>query len=340
LSQFFVYVILIAFFSVTNPEEGYMTESGTGDPKAIVFNVQRFSTEDGPGIRTTVFLKGCPLTCLWCHNPEGISPKAQLLWFETRCIGIRDCLKACPEEALELTPQGLKIDRDRCTACGLCEEACPAAALEVVGKEWSLEALLVEVKKDESFYRTSGGGITLGGGEPMSQAGFVAPFLERCKAEGLHTALDTSGIAAWSLYEKVLPYVDLLLLDLKQMDPEAHGKMAGVKLEPILENARKLGKSGLPVWVRTPIIPGYTDTIENVRAVARFVAREMPGAERYDLLAFNNLCSAQYERLGMEFPLKEAELVRKEEMEALKDAAVEEGAPNVHWSGATRLEEE
>ena len=130
----------------------------------------------------------------------------------------------------------------------------------------------------------------------MSQAGFVAPFLERCKAVDLHTALDTSGIAAWSLYEKVLPHVDLLLLDLKQMDPKAHERMAGVKLEPILENARKLGKSGLPVWVRTPIIPGYTDTIENVRAVARFVAQEMPDAERYDLLAFNNLCAAQYER--------------------------------------------
>jgi pyruvate formate lyase activating enzyme len=134
--------------------------------------------------------------------------------------------------------------------------------------------------------------------------------------------------------------VDLLLLDLKQMEPAAHEKMAGVKLEPILENARRLGKQGIPVWVRTPIIPGYTDTEENVRAVARFVAKEMPDAERYDLLAFNNLCTAQYERLAMDFPLKEAELVRKGEMEAFRKAAEQEGAPNVHWSGATRLEEE
>jgi pyruvate formate lyase activating enzyme len=173
----------------------------------------------------------------------------------------------------------------------------------------------------------------------MSQAAFVSPFLARCKEEGLHTALDTSGIAAWNLYEKVLPHVDLLLLDLKQMNPEAHEEMAGVKLEPILANVRRLGSSGRPVWVRTPIIPGYTDTIENVRAVARFVAKEMPDAERYDLLAFNNLCTAQYERLGMDFALKDAELVRKEEMEALKEAAEQEGAPNVHWSGATRLED-
>jgi pyruvate formate lyase activating enzyme len=315
-----------------------MRKSGSGDPRAIVFNVQRFSTEDGPGIRTTVFLKGCPLSCLWCHNPEGISRRPQLLWYEARCIGARDCLKACPEEALELTPQGLRIDRNRCTACGLCEEACPAAALEVVGKEWNLEDLVAEVKKDEAFYRTSGGGVTLGGGEPMAQPGFVADFLERCKGEDLHTAMDTSGIAAWSLYEKVLPHLDLLLLDLKQMNPEAHEKMTGVKLEPILENARRLGKAGVPMWVRTPIIPGYTDTAGNVRAVARFVAREMPCVERYDLLAFNNLCISQYERLGMDFPLRDAELMRRQEMEALKAAAEEEGAPNVHWSGATRLE--
>jgi|YNPBryBLVA2012_1023415.scaffolds.fasta_scaffold00977_10 pyruvate formate lyase activating enzyme len=306
--------------------------------KAIVFNIQRFSTEDGPGIRTTVFLKGCPLSCLWCHNPEGMSPKPQLLWYHHRCIGARDCLGACPEKALELTPQGMRIDRERCTVCGLCEEACPAAALEVIGKPWSVEDLVEEVKKDEPFFRNSGGGVTLGGGEPMLQAEFVAEFLKRCKEEGLSTALDTSGFASWARYEAVLPYVDLVLLDLKQMDPAAHERMTGVKLDPILENARRIGALQVTVWIRTPIIPGHTDTVENVSAVAAFIARHMPNVVRYDLLAFNNLCIGQYDRLGMPFPLREAPLMSREHMEKLKAAAERAGAPGVHWSGAVRQE--
>jgi len=305
---------------------------------ARIFNIQRFSTEDGPGIRTTVFFKGCPLRCAWCHNPEGILPRPQLLWYAARCIGARDCLTACPEKALTLTPGGMRIDRDRCTACGDCEEACPAAALEVVGKPWTLEALVAEVKKDEPFFRNSGGGVTLGGGEPMMQAAFVAAFLRRCKAEGLSTALDTSGIAPWEKYEAVLPHVDLLLLDLKQMDPARHQEATGVPLAPILENARRLGRASVPIWVRTPVIPGYTDGRDNVEQVARFIAGHMPGVERYDLLAFNNLCIGQYERLGMPFPLKDTPLVRRQEMEELKQAAQAAGAPNVHASGATRLE--
>ena len=307
--------------------------------EALVFNIQRFSTEDGPGIRTTVFFKGCPLSCAWCHNPEGISPHPQLLWYAARCIGARDCLQACPERALTLTPGGMEIDRDRCKACGDCEEACPAAALEVVGKPWTVDALLAEVRKDDAFYRNSGGGVTLGGGEPMMQAAFVEAFLSRCRDQGLATALDTCGIAPWEKYEKVLPHVDLLLLDLKQMDPDRHREMTGVPLEPILANVRRIGQTSTAVWVRTPVIPGYTDGIENVRRVARFIAERMPNVERYDLLAFNNLCTGQYERLGVPFPLKNTPLVRREEMESLRQAAIEAGAPNVHASGATRLEE-
>ena len=317
-----------------------MKNSFANERKGLVFNLQRFSTEDGPGIRTTVFLKGCPLRCAWCHNPEGMPPHPQLLWYANRCIGARDCLKACPEKALELSREGMRIDRKLCNACGRCEEACPACALEVVGKPWSVSALVAEVKKDEAFYRNSGGGVTLGGGEPMMQAEFVIAFLERCRAEGLSTALDTSGCAPWSQYERALPFVDLILLDLKQMDPEGHRRMTGTELEPILRNAARLGKEKTPVWVRTPIIPGYTDSPENVAAVARFIAGNMPNVERYDLLAFNNLCTGQYERLGIPFALKGAPLLRRQDMEHLKEVALAAGAPNVQTSGATRLETE
>jgi len=153
-------------------------QPSSASPLGITFNVQRFSTEDGPGIRTTVFLKGCPLRCAWCHNPEGISPKPELMWYDVRCIGVRDCLSACPENALELTPDGMGIDRQRCTACGACADACPAAALEVIGREWTPEEVFAEVEKDITFYETSGGGVTLSGGEPMAQ--LITSILCRC----------------------------------------------------------------------------------------------------------------------------------------------------------------
>ncbi len=307
---------------------------------ATIFNIQRFSTEDGPGIRTTVFFKGCPLSCVWCHNPEGLSPKPQLLWYRQRCIGARDCLAACPEGALTLSPQGMLIDRVRCTVCGRCEDACPAAALEVVGKSWSLDDLVHEVLKDEAFFRNSGGGITLGGGEPALQADFVAAFVRNLKAQGTHVALDTSGYIGWNQYAKILPFIDLVLLDLKHMDPQRHRQVTGVDLEPILANAKRFCTQGVRMWIRTPVIPGYTDAEENIAAIARFIATHLlPYVERYDLLAFNNLCIAQYERLGMHYPLKDAPLMTKDTMERLREVATGCGVPNVHWSGATRIQD-
>jgi pyruvate formate lyase activating enzyme len=306
---------------------------------AMIFNIQRFSTEDGPGIRTTVFFKGCPLSCSWCHNPEGLSKKPQLIWYGVRCIGARECLKVCPEDALTLLPQGMKIDRSRCTACGRCEVACPAAALEVVGKAWEVEPLVHEVLKDLAFFRNSGGGVTLGGGEPALQADFVATFVERLHEKGVHVALDTSGYIPWKHYSRIVPHVDLILLDLKHMDPARHLAITGVKLAPILANAKRFNREKATIWIRTPIIPGLTDSEENIAAIARFIASHLTSAERYDLLAFNNLCTAQYERLNMPFALKDAPLITQETMERLKEIAERHGVPNVHWSGATRLKE-
>ena len=251
--------------------------------KGITFNVQRFSTEDGPGIRTTVFFKGCPLRCAWCHNPEGLSPCPELMWYDVRCISARDCLSACPVDALALTPDGIRIDRAKCTACGDCVAACPAGALEVIGREWTPEELFAEIQKDTVFYETSGGGVTLSGGEPLAQADFVLALARLCCEAGIHVALDTCGVAAWQRYERILPLVDMVLYDLKIFDASRHQSGTGVDNDRILENARRITATGIPLWIRTPIIPGYTADAANIAALGDFIAGELSTVERWDL---------------------------------------------------------
>jgi pyruvate formate lyase activating enzyme len=302
---------------------------------ATLFNIQQFSTEDGPGIRTTVFFKGCPLRCAWCHNPEGMHIHPQLMWYDVRCIAARDCLPACPEDALQLTPTGMQIDRQRCTACGDCVAACPGAALEVVGKRWELSVLLGELLKDRIFYETSGGGITLSGGEPLLQIDFLSALLPACKSAGLHVALDTCAAIPWERFEKVLRWLDMVLLDLKIMDAARHRQATGLDNTRILENARRLAASGMKIWVRTPVIPGYTADEENIQAIAAFIHEELPTVERWDLLAYTNLGRPKYHRLDIPYALEGASLLTGQEMDALWGRAVEM-VPFVQWTGATR----
>jgi len=308
----------------------------TGEATGTVFNIQRFSIEDGPGIRTTVFMKGCPLRCAWCHNPEGLEMRPQLMWYEVRCIGAMDCLEACPRNALELTPGGMTIDREACDACGLCQIACPAGALEVIGKEYSVRETLEEVVRDEVFYRNSGGGVTVSGGEPALQPGFVKELLVSCSEAGLNVALDTCGYAPPGVLKELVELSDMVLLDLKMMDEARHLELAGVALQPILDNARMISATGKPMWIRTPIIPGYTDSEDNISALSRFISEELTSVERYDLLAFNNTCGAKYRRLDMEWGLDGIPLLTSEAIEALASIARESGLDNVSWSGATR----
>jgi len=316
----------------------HLTDPGVaeaGTLTGVIFNVQRHSTEDGPGIRTTVFLKGCPMRCPWCHNPEGMSPPPELVWYALRCIGDRDCLAACPRDALTLTPQGMVIDREACDACGKCEEACPAAALEVIGKARTLEDVASEALRDRVFYEKSGGGVTLSGGEPGMQLLFSLALMASLKQEGIHVAVDTCGSLLPERFRALVDPADLVLYDLKIMDHALHKEYTGVDLARVLANVEWLAETGKPLWVRTPVIPGYTDTEENIRAIARFIAEKLPNAERYDLLAFNNTCEAKYGRLGKPYSLAGAGLLREEQMSRLHAAALEEGVSCASWSGVT-----
>jgi pyruvate formate lyase activating enzyme len=318
-----------------------MSSSGTARPgtdTGTVFNIQRFSIEDGPGIRTTVFMKGCPLRCVWCHNPEGLELKPQLMWFDVRCIGARDCISACPKDALRLTPEGMVIDRDACDVCGACAEACPAGALEVVGREYSPAEALEEVMRDEAFYRNSGGGVTVSGGEPTMQPRFVEQFLRLCREGGLHTALDTCGYSSSEVLERLLSQADMVLLDLKLLEDKQHRELTGVGVGPVLDSARLVTGQGKPLWIRTPIIPGRTDSEENIRDLASFIGSELKTVERWDLLAFNNTCGAKYRRLDLTWELNGEPMLEKSRMESLAGTARGSGVKEVAWSGATRRE--
>jgi len=310
-----------------------LSESG------IVFSIQKFSTEDGPGIRTTVFLKGCPLHCPWCHNPESLSPRPELVWHATRCLGDGACLKTCPEKALSRTGSVLQIDRRRCTNCGICVEECPAAALEILGKKLTVPEVMTEVRKDSRYYEKSRGGVTFSGGEPTLQHEFLLELLQACRAAGLHTALDTSGQCRPEILSALLPEVDLVLYDLKTLDRDALQRATGGQINLILDNLRLVDSRDIPIWVRVPVIPGYTDSPANIESIARFTVSELRRVERLDLLAFSNLCTAKYEQLGMEFALKGAGLFSQKEMLAWQDIAVRAGAKNVVVSGPTRVGE-
>jgi len=311
----------------------------------MVFEIQRLSTEDGPGIRTTVFLKGCSLACAWCHNPESLSPHPELHWIAARCIGCRTCAAVCPEKALQSAADAVIIDRTRCTACGVCAAECPSTALEMIGTRWGLDDLVREVLKDRAYF-ANGGGVTAGGGEPGLQAPFLAAFLQALKAEGIHTAVDTCGGYPGHMLESFLPFTALVLYDLKTVDPHRHRSWTGRANTQILENLLairdRLVAGGPPhaLWVRTPVIPEATADAAVITEIGGWIAAHLEGVvARWELCAFNNLCRDKYQRLGRNWPYKDKPLLALEAMEALARSARRSGvAPHiVHWSGSTRM---
>jgi pyruvate formate lyase activating enzyme len=322
-------------------------DSTAPESSGTILNVQRLSTEDGPGLRTTVFYKGCPLQCAWCHNPESIAHQKQLQWLENRCIGCGTCLQTCPAGCLRREEDGLIIRRESCTLCGLCVEHCPGAALEMLGKTVSPAALVRELAKDRVYFQKSGGGVTLSGGEPTQQAAFTLALLRGLKLAGLPAALDTCGLCARSTLEQALPLVDVVLYDLKLWDDGQHRQWTGQSNRIILENlawlARSIRDDNLPVelWIRTPLIPGVTDTPENITAIGRYLGEDVgAAASRWELCAFNNLCRDKYRRLGMDWAFKTTELMAKEHLAEIEQIARQSGfgAEKTFVTGASKVE--
>lgn len=313
--------------------------SGSDDYSATIVNIQRFSTEDGPGIRTTVFFKGCPMRCPWCHNPEAMRAVLEPVWHAGRCLGDRHCVQVCPAGAIASTEQGIVIDRALCTGCGACVDYCPSEAIEVHGRKTLVTAILDRVKRDRTFFEVSGGGVTLSGGEPLAQPEAAVNLLRVLKDAGVHTALDTCGAAPQHVLEEALDATDLVLFDVKTVDRSKHERFTGMPFQRVAAAAQVVNRARVPVWVRTPIIPGYTDDEAGLRAVARFVRETFERCERHDLLAYSNLCRSKYGQLGRPFALAETLLLSATAMERLAAAVREEGSPNVHWSGPTLIEE-
>lgn len=284
----------------------------------VIFDIKRYAIHDGPGIRTTVFFKGCPLLCGWCHNPEGLDSRPQLVFIENRCLeGCSECVKACADEALLRAGQNVFIDREKCSLCGDCVQTCPSEALEMIGNEVSAEEVMKEIEKDRIFHEESSGGVTFSGGEPLWQPDFLNALLEECKKVGCHTCLDTSGYASSEVLDLVADKVDLFLYDIKLLDDAAHRKFTGVSNKLILENIKKLSEKGQRIVVRIPIIQGVNDSDENITQTAGFL-RSLGGIKEISLLPYHRIGSQKYRRLNMGHMVDKVHPPSKSKIEKMK----------------------
>ena len=284
--------------------------------KATIFEVKRFAVHDGDGIRTTVFLKGCPLRCRWCHNPEGISPSPELAFYGHKCIGCGECLAVCPSGAHKIENGVHTLDRSLCISCGKCPEVCLGEALTLYGKEMSVDELLPLLLQDRDFYENSGGGITVSGGECLMHADFCRELLERLKKEGINTAVDTCGFAAREMLDKVIPFTDVFLYDLKAYKEEVHISCTARENGIILENLKYLDLKGKKIEIRIPFVPGYNDG--DIEDIAKFLS-PFKNVSKIRLLPYHSYASSKYSALGMENTLpermpEEAELLRAREI--------------------------
>lgn len=288
----------------------------------LIFDIRKFSLHDGPGIRTTVFFKGCPLSCWWCHNPESQSTASELMVWEGRCIRCGACVTTCALEAVspdgaEMAPERFVTDRDVCIACGTCVGTCTADARELVGQRKTVPEVMAEIERDVVFFEDSGGGVTFSGGEPLLQRQFLAALLKACKALDIHTAVDTSGYATWKAIDSIRADTDLFLYDLKLMDDTRHRQFTGVPNGLILHNLRALSERGHAIIIRLPVVPGVNDDAANLHAIAGFAAG-LPHLERVDILPYHPSALGKYERLGKPNHLPDTATPSDERMAEIK----------------------
>jgi pyruvate formate lyase activating enzyme len=267
--------------------------------EGIVFDIKKYAIHDGPGIRTTVFFKGCPLKCRWCHNPEGVAISPEVIYRKDRCIGCGECINACPEDAITRSPQGMITNPSNCLRCGLCAESCPAEARELIGRVMTVEDVLREIEKDVLFYDESGGGVTFSGGEPLMQPDFLLGLLDASGRLGIHRVVDTTGYADSTLLLEVAEKTELFLYDLKQMDSDKHQKYTGVPNERILNNLELLVNQKAMLKIRVPIIPGVNCDDENIDGLGAFVST-LSGVTDIDVLPYHNTAKNKYRRFGIE----------------------------------------
>lgn len=284
----------------------------------LIFDIKRYAINDGPGIRLTIFFKGCPLHCAWCHNPESISTRIQKMYNPDKCIGCKACIDACPEEVCQLTPEGIITDLENCTGCGKCAEICPTMATEMSGRLVTVDEIMTEVEKQRVFFDQSGGGVTISGGEPMGQPEFLIKLLDELKRRSIHRAVDTTGFTASDLLLEVAKRTDLFLYDLKMMDSERHRQWTGVDNTKILENLTLISTTTTPVNIRIPLIGNVNDDSENMTQTAAFIANLGGTKKRINLLPYHNIMSNKYRRLGSSFASGEMKEPDEQAIERIK----------------------
>lgn len=286
------------------------------DTEGVLFNIQRYSLHDGPGIRTIPFFKGCPLACKWCSNPESQRPQPELMFKKSDCIRCGKCIDACKQRAIS-ADNPFFIDRERCIQCGDCTRVCPTQALEMKGKRMTVSEVMRELQKEENLYRRAGGGVTLSGGEPLAQPEFARELLKACKEKGWHTAIETTGFTSKAVIEDVFPWVDLALTDIKAIDPRVHEQNTGVNNRQILENLIRISFITKTI-VRIPVIPGVNDNAQEIRSIAEFACL-MSGVDTLHLLPYHTFGENKYHLLGRIYPLSAAKTHSPEKMDTLKN---------------------